>query len=179
MANFEAKSILKEHPDVVRALQVKEVQEFAAKYELDFTDIQLNEYQGTTSYTVTIPVKGDSETVLLVAFDKEDPYKIAAQLIKVYISGGNLAISFNSVDNQNSATGIYNEKFELLQVETKVTGEAITVMGQSCFIKAFNNLPWFMKAVCEGSCATCFGAIAPACAACAGCVGGTALHCVL
>jgi hypothetical protein len=178
MAAFKSKQITKNHSDVLRALALKEVKEFTSKTKLDFEEIHLNEYEGATKYTITIPVKNDRETVLLLVFDKTDTNKVSAQLLKVRTDEEKLEISFGGVDGQSFVKGSFNRDFELMKVEAEGSQGVSTQDTKSCLMEVFRSLPWWLQAACEGSCATCFGAIWAACAVCAGCIGGSALQCL-
>ncbi|PDY77414.1 hypothetical protein [Bacillus cereus] len=179
MTNYQNQKVTKEHPDVLRVLELETVKDYAKSHELDLDSIQLNEFHGQDDYSIVIPLKTDHTTVVLAALNKNDVHRLSVQLLTVEQVKNNVEISFSDLEQASFTKGVYGQGFELLKVESHLNGETLAAQdAASCLMDVFKRMPWWLQSACEGVCAGCLGGLLPACAACAGCIGGTALRCI-
>lgn len=179
MTNKLNQHVTKEHPDVLRVLEMETVKEYTKNHELDLENIQLNEFNGQEDYSIVIPTKADPTTVVLAALNKKDIHRLSVQLLTVEQVENNVEISFSDLEQVNITKGVFSQGFELVKVESKLNGNMLAGQNAStCLMDVFKRMPWWLQSACEGLCAGCLGGLLPACAACAGCIGGTALRCI-
>lgn len=179
MANKLNQQITKDHPDVLRVLEMETVKEYTKNHELDLENIKLNEFNGQDDYSIVIPVKAEPTKVVLAALNKNDIHRLGAQLLTIEQVKNNVEISFSDLEEVNITKGVFNQGFELVKVESQLVGNMLAAQdAKSCVMEVFQRMPWWLQSACEGVCGGCIFGMLPACAACAGCLGGTALRCI-
>ncbi|MGG2057908.1 hypothetical protein [Priestia megaterium] len=162
------------------SVEVKEVLsvEDVKKLDLQVDAIQKNVYKGQDTYLVTIPVKkaaNEIQEVVVATFKNGTSSLENVRIMYFDLTTGVLEMGFKELDGSATVSGVFNEDFEL--IEFKQEGE-LQVSGQSCLEKAWNALPWFVKAACAGICGSAFSLNPISLVACAGCLGGSALNCI-
>lgn len=172
-----ASNIARSNNVVGKVLSDAEVQAFRKNHKLEMENVQRHDYAESTTYAITIPVVTGKPNIVtsLIAYVDTESNKVTNKLITIETYEDSTATyTMTDLEGRINATITLDQDFNEITGKTPIqTQESVA----QCVQRYFNNLPWWAKAACAGSCGTCFGLVAPACAVCAGCLGGNALRC--
>ncbi|WP_366291700.1 hypothetical protein [Paenibacillus sp. AN1007] len=176
---FHTATLLSEEDSIVKKIFDRlDVKKYMRFNQLDLANINKHVYRGGTYYTISVPVLNreiESYVTVSVSADEE---KIMKVVLFIMDYSENLKLTYEDLEGNLKASGTFNSEYELIQYERAATGDVTAFDLADCLAKQWDNLPWYAAAACGGSCASCFGAIVPACVVCAGCLVGFGIDCV-